>query len=136
MCVFFVCYWYGHHLDLPVLTHSFPTRRSSVLTVFARAFARPRGTLEGFFLFGVFFLVLGIVVVVIILDRRDRGEAAARDRQQAAHFDRPACTLGHAIGKDFDRDAVPHPDLAKFESLFVEQVEGGIQTCEPGAIVP
>src|SRR3546814_9365730 len=82
MCVFFVCYWYGHHLDLPVLTHSFPTRRSSVLTVFARAFARPRGPLVGFFLFGFFFLVLGIVVVVIILDRRDRGEAAARDRRR------------------------------------------------------
>src|SRR3546814_16771142 len=114
MCVFFVCYWYGHHLDLPVLTHSFPTRRSSVLTVFARAFARPRGPLVGFFLFGFFFLVLGIVVVVIILDRRDRGEAAARARRRAAHFDRHACTLGLAIGKDFDRDAVQLLDLAQF----------------------
>src|SRR3546814_19579710 len=120
MCVFFVCYWYGHHLDLPVLTHSFPTRRSSVLTVFARAFARPRGPLVGFFLFGFFFLVLGIVVVVIILDRRDRGEAAARDRRRAAHFDRHACTLGLAIGTDFDRDAVQLLDLAQFAALFVE----------------
>src|SRR3546814_11987227 len=29
-----VCYWYGDHRDLHVLTHSFPTRRSSDLRAF------------------------------------------------------------------------------------------------------
>src|SRR3546814_3729126 len=31
MCVFFFFYWYGDHRDLHLLTHSFPTRRSSDL---------------------------------------------------------------------------------------------------------
>src|SRR3546814_6247717 len=39
---FFFFYGYGDHLDLHVLTHSFPTRRSSDLDARSRAAACPR----------------------------------------------------------------------------------------------
>src|SRR5690606_14198674 len=84
---------------------------------------RTRGALVGIVFFGFFFL-FGEVLVLILLDRRDGGEAAARDRRRTAHFDRHARALGLAVGQDFDRDAVKLLDLAQFAALFVEEVEG------------
>src|SRR3546814_14500360 len=68
-CMFlFFFYWYGDHRDLHVLTHSFPTRRSSDLGVLDVAERAPVGE-DPVHHAGVDYACDGVVVEVLLVRR-------------------------------------------------------------------